>query len=332
LSWKNALKTLFGIALLVLLFTQVSPVAVWDQIRSLPLLWLIPAGLAFLSIYLFRTWRFQKLLPDGLGFWALFQVVSIQSLANVILPARLGEVSYLYFLKRKQVPLAESVSSLLLARVFDLVALSSIFFLFLFFFETPPEGSEYLIYVILLFFGVFSVCFLAAIFLKEWLWCRIEKIIVLIPFINQRSEYLRQAFYTFVAAFSSLSNVRHLLQVFAISLGVWGSAHVFGYLCMVKILHLSLNLPETVFVLSFLQLVGLLPIHPFGGVGTVDAAWAYAVMSFGVTRDLAISSALTAHVMTYAFSLLLGMISCGTLISMRGKLFLRSQDRESGSL
>ena len=332
MTWKNALKTLFGLVLLVLLFTQVSPVSVWNQMRNLPLLWLIPAGLAFLSIYLFRTWRFQKLLPAGLGFWALFQVVSIQSLANVVLPARLGEVSYLYFLKRQQIPLADSLSSLLLARVFDLVALSCIFFLFLFFFETPPEGSDYLIYAILLFFGVFSACFFAAVFLKEWLWCWIEKIVVKIPLINQRTELLRQAFYTFVAAFSSLSNVRHLLQIFAISLGVWGSAYVFGYLCMVKILQLSLSIPETVFVLSFLQLVGLLPIHPFGGVGTIDATWAYAVMSFGIARDLAISSALTAHVMTYVFSLLLGMVAFGPLLSMRGKLFARPQEQERGPL
>lgn len=329
---KNALKTLFGLALLVLLFTQVSPVAVWSQMRSLPLLWLIPAGLAFLSIYLFRTWRFQQLLPAGLGFWELFQVVSIQSLANVVLPARLGEVSYLYFLKRKQVPLADSLSSLLLARVFDLVALSCIFFLFLFFFESPPEGSDYLIYAILLFFGVFSTCFLVAVFFKGWLWCCVEKIIVRIPIVNKRSDYLRQAFYAFVMAFSSLANVRHLLQIFAISLCVWGSAYVFGYLCMVKILQLSLSIPETVFAFSFLQLIGLLPIHPFGGVGTVDAAWAFAVMSFGVAKELAISSALTAHVMTYVFSLLLGVVAWGSLLTMWGKLFPQPEEQERGPL
>lgn len=327
MNWKTLFKSFLGLVLLTLLFTRVSPVTVWNQLCSLPFPWLLPAASAFLSIYFFRTWRFQKLLPPGLGYWELFQVVSIQSLANVVLPAWLGEASYLYFLKQKQIQLVDSLSSLLLARVFDLVAISFIFFLFLFSFETPPESSKYLIYAIFTFFGLFSIFFVAVIFLKEWIWYRIEKILVRIPFLNKRTEYMRQAFYVFVSAFSSLSNLRNLFRVFILSLGVWGSAYAFGYLCMVKLLQLPMSVPETVFVLSFLQLIGLLPVHAFGGVGTVDAAWAYAVMSFGIASELAISSALTAHVMSYVFSLLLGLAACGPLLSMWGKLSPRSQNQ-----
>ncbi len=325
--WKNLVRTFLGAGLLALLLSQISLRSIWEQLLRLPLPWLLAGAAVFAGIYFFRTLRYRLLLSSDLGFVSLFRVVSVQSLANVVLPARLGELSYLYFLKRQQISLGKSLSSLMLARVFDLAALSAVFFAFLPFFGAPQGGAGFLIGAILVFFLLFLVCLILLVSLRERIWGILEALLGKFPFLRSRADNLKEAFYAFVEAFSTLRHFRHLAGVFMTSLGVWLSAHLFGYLCMVKMLYLPLTLPETVFILSFLQLVNLLPVHPFGGVGTVDVAWAFAVMSFGVSSEVAISSAVTAHIMTYGFSLLLGLAALRPLWTMRKKLFSEKGSR-----
>jgi uncharacterized protein (TIRG00374 family) len=309
---------IIGLGLLALLFSQVSISLLWVQIRTISFLWLVLSGLVFVVIYFLRTWRFLCLLPDSVSFWKQFCGVSIQGLANLILPARLGDVGFLYYLKNYNVPISKSLSSLIIARTFDFIALGLFFLMFLFVVDTSAIlSSTKIVMVVQIFFTVFAIIFVFAVLLKEWVWewvwNRLEIIIIKSP-LSKNAQSIRQTYFVFVTSFSGLSKNRNSLKIFVISLAIWATTHIFGYLCIVKVLHLPLTLPETVFMLSFVQLVTLLPIHPPGGVGTIDAAWAFSVMSFGVAKELAISSALTAHMMTYFYSIMLGIVAYSVLL------------------
>jgi len=91
---------------------------------------LVLASLVYCISWPLRGVRFQQILKRlgnqyGLGF--LTGSIFISQSANVILPARIGDLSRMYILKKsKDLSLTTSLSSLTVERVFDIVAITSI--------------------------------------------------------------------------------------------------------------------------------------------------------------------------------------------------------------
>lgn len=84
-----------------------------------------------------RTWRYRLMLSGTLknqgvpSYGRLLVVSTVRNALVDLLPARIGELSYLYLTTRYQVPLVSGIATLGLGVVFDLVVLAGVIFCFL---------------------------------------------------------------------------------------------------------------------------------------------------------------------------------------------------------
>ncbi|MBU1879487.1 MAG: flippase-like domain-containing protein, partial [Chloroflexi bacterium] len=131
LSWPNLIGFLVGLVLLGFLLSQLDLEATVRLLAQTDGTWFLVGCLLYLANNLARSYRFVRLtraplhrIPTMLG------VVLAMSLANQVLPARLGELSYVYLAHKSQsLPVGQGLVSLLIARLFDLVAIGLLFVL-----------------------------------------------------------------------------------------------------------------------------------------------------------------------------------------------------------
>ncbi|MHC1566235.1 MAG: lysylphosphatidylglycerol synthase transmembrane domain-containing protein, partial [Candidatus Syntropharchaeia archaeon] len=119
------------VVLVAILVSQIDIQSVSEVVSNIEPLYLFIGFFLYLCTYFFRALRFRTLIsskkPNLRDFFA---IVSIHNLANSILPARTGELSYIYLMKKfHDVPLGEGIATLIIARIFDGIAILTILFL-----------------------------------------------------------------------------------------------------------------------------------------------------------------------------------------------------------
>ncbi|WP_048158732.1 flippase-like domain-containing protein [Methanosarcina sp. WWM596] len=131
-SGKGKLFITASLALLILALaaTFLGASSVLENIKQASLSTLALASLVYCISWPLRGIRFQQILNRlgnhyGLGF--LTGSIFISQSANVILPARIGDLSRMYILKKsKDLAFTTSLSSLTVERVFDIIAITFI--------------------------------------------------------------------------------------------------------------------------------------------------------------------------------------------------------------
>ena len=126
---KAILSIIITVVLVWFLLSQVEVQEIVTSLKDVPP-HLVLIGFFFYALsYLFRALRFRVLLQKAIGLGTLFNIVAVHTMWTNLLPFRTGELSYLYLLKKKGGvgSYLTGVPSLVLARVFDLVAISVLF-------------------------------------------------------------------------------------------------------------------------------------------------------------------------------------------------------------
>ena len=85
------------------------------------------AFILYLSSYLTRTYRW-KLTLEIKDFKKLFKITSFNTVFNIFIPFRMGEFSFFYMLKKENISFKDSALSFFTVRLFDGIALFSLFF------------------------------------------------------------------------------------------------------------------------------------------------------------------------------------------------------------
>ncbi len=114
----------------------------------------------YLLSYVFRALRFRVLLNKELGLTKLFSIVCIHNFFAQIMPARIGEVSYILQIRKSGVKIGKNISSIAMARITDLIVILVIFFIGLMatplllnqYFEVVIAALALLILVLIVFF------------------------------------------------------------------------------------------------------------------------------------------------------------------------------------
>jgi len=127
---KVFLTAILAVLILTFVATFLGASDILDNVKHASFETLTLASLVYCISWPLRGIRFQQILKRlgnqyGLGF--LTGTIFISQSANVILPARIGDLSRMYILKKsKDLSLTTSFSSLTVERVFDVVAITSI--------------------------------------------------------------------------------------------------------------------------------------------------------------------------------------------------------------
>ena len=240
-------------------------------------------------------------------------------MVNNILPARTGELSYIMLLgKLHNKKSGEGIASLFIARVFDLMAISSLFFISIFVVKDIPDVMMKAIVGIALFLAFIVILTIILLFFGESFLESMEGFIRSIhldgPFINfafKKGEETIQGFEKI-----KTNGMMTFMALMIISFSIWLSLYLFGYLLVIAMgIHLSYF---TVLMAStFAVFTTLLPIQGIAGFGTMEGGWALGFIAIGLSKEVAISSGFGYHIITLTFLFTLG--SYGFLMLKKGQ-------------
>ena len=271
-----------------------------------PLIILLSFAAYFLS-YVFRAVRFRG-LSQKISFNKLFSIVCIHNFFNNIIPARIGELSYVYLIgKQKDNSTESGIASLVFTRIMDVgvTLLLSLLVLILFKSKLGLNKNAYALLLVSII-AIFIISGLIIIsrrkvdsLVKKTIdLTQIKKIgffLSLLDKIKLSLEY-----------FKTIVSKRTIILSVVYSLGIVFTQYIFFYLIM-KDLGLELSFIKVVLGSILIFIVVILPIQGIGGFGTYEGAWTIALIYFGISLEMAITASFVIHILQLAYLIILGI-------------------------
>ena len=305
---KIAAAVLISAVLIAILLSQVQIADIIVTIAKIDIPYLIAGFILYACSYLFRALRFYALLHGRIGLRDLFSIVCIHNMMNNLLPARTGELSYIY-LVRHRIAVSDGIASLIIARVFDLIAISTLFFIAAISAQNLPDAiSRFLPYIATLMLIAISSLLLIAykgLFVQN---LRYRPKIKILKYLAEKLEEI-------VRSFDMIKSRGVVINCFFLSLAVWLSQYFVAYF-LLKAMDIHISLGVVILGSTFSIFANLLPIPSIGAFGVYESTWSLAFTLLGFERSVAISSAFVTHIGTFLYFLILGIY--GAIARMRG--------------
>jgi len=308
------------LVLIIILFSQISLNELMETILTLDTQYLIFGFFFYVMSYIFRTARFHTLLNKDVTFKGLFNIVCVHNMLNNLLPARTGELSYVFLLNKTQgKKTGDGIATLVIARILDFIAIGVIF-LFLFMMirhlsGTTMQTAFYAIITIVLSLGIM-------VFLLKSEKAKITRFIIQIFYLfktenSQMAKYIlekvEETFNSF-DALKQLGKYAHLIS-FIYTFGIWGCTYLFFY-CIALAMSINIGFFQILFAASFAVFTTVLPIQGLGGFGTIEGGWAIGFILVNVPESVAVASGFTFHLV---------MLACTIFLGIGGYVFMRKK-------
>jgi uncharacterized protein (TIRG00374 family) len=233
-----------------------------------------------------------------------------QTMASIIMPAKLGELMYVVYSGRVFGLRAEtSLAVLALSRVFDLAALALAMGIACIAIAATPSMPEWLLPL-----GcVAAVGGVVGFWLTQHARLFTQLLQAIARFFgSDRSKWGTRMLTKLATMGSALDSVRER-RVF------WPCVllSILAWLCIFSfcgILGWSLGLPENIGVLQAIFgsalaiLTSLIPISAFASIGTLEAGWILGFSLFGVDKDLAMATGTGLHIIQLVNVVIIGLI------------------------
>ncbi len=292
------------LALVWLLLSKVNIADILDVLSKAS-----PANLAiclffYIMLMVARAWRFRILLNNKIGFMRLFNITMFHNLMNNIVPFRIGELSYIYLIKKAKKKYSHGIASLLVSRIFDLISMAIVLIVALMFSDISIISLPILVFfVLILIFSAFVL-----VFKNKFVLLLLKKISKAVSKINKGlSKKLDIYSKELIEAFSDIKSKETIFLTFMYSLVIIGFSMSFTYF-LASTVGFFLPLPVLVIATTASILTTVLPIYGLGGFGTVEAAWTIVLTYFGYSASVAIIIAFSIHIVQLLFSVILGGI------------------------
>lgn len=264
---------------------------------------LIVLGAGLIVVWLLvRGLFWRTLLQDKAAYRDVFWTLNEGYLINNLLPFRLGEIARAFLLGKKSgMSFWEILPSILIERIMDITYAIGLFFLLLpFVVGISGQGS----FAVVMGVGILLV-FLTLFLLarnQDWALKVNDKIGERVPIIRRLTGKIVPSFLTGLSVLTD--GKRFLTAVGWVTLN-WAIAFL-EYFVLVRAFVPDAKLLWSSFSLVVAALGIAVPSSP-GGVGVFEAAMVGALALFGVNSSAALAAAITAHVIQYAVTGVLGM-------------------------
>jgi uncharacterized protein (TIRG00374 family) len=312
----------FGAFLVYYLLGKISIGQVKDAITGVDKTSLIIA-LTLLSISIFiRTYRKNILVGSKrISMADMFLVVLIRNAFNMVLPARTGELSYVYVLQRKfKFPLEIGVSTLMIVLVFDLVIVFSLIVISIIVVLINKFSGSYLA-VVLIAAALLVVLLLVLFYFSKvigFLLMIIEKILA--RYRIGKNKVIQAVYKKMVDINKNIEIIQKrriywkvYLSSIAIRVLKFGSYYMMIYAILKPE---GYTFAELNFWIIFLAVVAaeisaVLPTHALAGFGTYEGAFllVLGILGFKITGIAWEAVAFGYHIITLTFIVALGIIA-----------------------
>ena len=295
------------IALVAILLSQIGVSDVITTLAGIDPLYLIAGFVLYICSYFFRALRFHILLNKEVGLRDLFNIVCVHNMVNNILPARTGELSYIYLLKKLHGrKTGEGIATLFVARVFDFIAISLLFFISALIIRDLPEMIIKAVWVIAFFM-------VSIVILLITLLCFGNSFINLVRNFFRRFnlekkyfvDYLLRKGEEMVEHFEEIKTTGKIIELVIISVGIWLFLYSLNY-TLIRAMDINLYFFAVLLGSTFAIFTTVLPIQGIGGFGTFESGWAVGFVTMGLAKEVAISSGFGYHIMILIYFMILG--------------------------
>ncbi len=315
-----------GLILIYWLLSQVDVDEAARIIRQLPPSLLLLGMASYFVGFLLRALRFRLLLSRDQPLRHLVPIVLVHYAALNIIPARLGELSYIILLKQVNgISTGRSVSNLLVARVFDQLTISLLFLISTAFldFSTPWLNTLTVVVSAVLL----ATCVLLALLFAyktryvQWFQAVVRRLNLERFRLTQKIE---RELAEVVNALATLQFTANLLTVFAVSCGIWACIFATNYF-MLHAFQARLSYQEVLFTSTCIIMMRLLPLQLVSGFGIHETTWVFLAEALNVPRQLAITAAFGSHIIATVFLLCFGLCGLIRIYAFLDFSFIRSR-------
>jgi len=312
LSKRLILSILITVGIIVVLLLQISLKDLYNLLTTIDPGWAALGSIAYLLSTLFRTLRFKWLIHSKfVPFSDLFRITAFYHLSLMVLPSKLGELSYPYLLNKKSgMNVTEGLASLIVSRVYDfviiLVVLLFVSISFQGLFDLHPS-LVILLVILLICFLIFALFYMSS-FLR-WLSNGLGRIshrtgwrnARFVPWIQKKMSDMAEDFYAIK------SRHTHLL-VSLTSLASWLMIFCTFYAYM-KGFGIELSFTKMVFGSTVGVVANALPISGIGNWGTLEAGWAAGFLMAGLSKEKAIATGFGVHIIIFIVCAIISFFS-----------------------
>lgn len=274
-------------------------------IKPIPLLL---GGFIYLCKASVRSYRITRLNKSSrLSQLKMLRLSLASSLASQILPFKLGEFSYVYLLNREdKASLSQGLSSLVILRVFDVLAVAILFLGISLWEGLPDDLSNYYIPILIFMAGValaFGIWMLASR-LKGFALGQLRRLKI---FSIPAADKILRGLESLIDSLKQYKAAEYPLFIFLAVLE-WLVNYATFHVIM-----LGMGFTPTVFAtvvaVSFSILASVLPINSLGNFGTQEAGWTSGLLLMGFSKTDAIATGFATHLITLGYMLLFGGIA-----------------------
>lgn len=308
------ITAIFGIILLFIIASLIGIKDVISTIASASVIFLLLSAFIYLCSWPVRGFRYKEILQrigysEKLSF--LIGAIFLSQTANVILPARLGDIVRAFILKSKRdIPLTSGLSSLVVERIFDIFAIIAIGIASYVVILSEFEPGSWVTNILIFSVALLSAIFIAILFFlkNEEGTHRIQKILCKFHIPKNYSDKIAQLLHRFVSELSTATkNPKTFTLVFSSSLLIW-FIEISTCLVVLKAFDVTPNFFIVFLAVAIGNLTKMFPTTP-GGIGTYEGAVCAILCLTGISPAIGFAAAVIDHLIKNMIALIFGGIS-----------------------
>ena len=307
-SFTKLVAAIVTLALVAILLSQIEVADVVDTLTGIDPVYLLAGFGLYVLSYFFRAVRFHILLNREVGLKDIFSIVCIHNMVNNLLPARTGELSYVYLLKKRHNKTAGvGAATLITARLFDMITILMLLFLSTLFVSTHFDMKVEARWITVALMVGIMLAMLVIIYQGHVFVISLRRIadhlrMDKVPFI----DYIFRKMNETTESFSDMRRGTFVWSAL-VSILIWIALYSMNYTLIIA-MGIDMTFWTVLFASSFAIITTILPVQGIGGFGTMEGGWTIGLMAMGVTKGIAISSGFSYHIIVLFYIGILGCI------------------------
>lgn len=295
------------LALLYVLLRQASVTQIVSAFGSISI-WTVALGFAlYLLVQLFRSLRSWFLLQGKVPVSELFSITCVHNAMVNALPARTGELSYVYLLKKSGQSVGTGVGTLALARIFDLLAMGILFALAAVLVSDLPDFVLQARLPALIFVAVVVLLLLLMVVFSTQTVLVLNAVVKLLGLKgNKVATWVLAKAEETLHSLHVVKSWKPVVGALSCSIGVWLLLFTVNFLIFSGI-GVTQSFVLVVLASSVSSLLSSLPIQGIAGFGTTEAFWTIALIGIGIAPEVAVVAGFTQHLIALLYIFLLGV-------------------------
>jgi uncharacterized protein (TIRG00374 family) len=300
---KRILLSLFITALILyVLLSQISLKDLYALFITMNPVWIFLGAISYFLALLFRALRFKWLIHSkAISLSELFKITAFYHLSLMVLPSKLGELSYPYFLNKiGGMNMTEGLASLIASRIYDLFIILLIFFFASIGFQSFFKNNLFL--VLLLVCLLITFIFLAFFYMSgclRWISDILGKISKVTHSGNSKSFlWVQRKMNEMAEDFYAIKDQKSYLPVSLTSLVSWGMIF-WTFYAFLRGFGIGISFLQMIFGSTVGVIANALPISGIGNWGTLEAGWTAGFLMVGLPKEKAIATGFGIHILIF---------------------------------